>query len=285
MQKFVPESTQDTLMACFCLFVFGKETKQIKMQMRQNLMDRFSKLIQSEDCYSHPSVQAFVHRLHMIQPQQVPNSAEQFFLRDEKRMERECFTFLAYNRRYGYVGDKFTFCYLFAECFSVDVYLYQPEQVHISVMPFAKYSMHLYHQKNDHRFYLMFPEIDLRPCPFITPKGVQRNSLRRIRMPKYYLNKQPMIPPAVKEHTVHHVCVYEQKDMYIVKSSDWPTDQYAYIYSQYEPHGELELLSCVSKAGQTGAWFRLKSVPCAIYVAVGSNSEQAVRIESRFVTF
>lgn len=283
MQKFIPESKQDTLMACFCLFLFGKETNLQKRQMRKRLMDRFAKLIEREDCYTFASIQAFVNRLHSIHPNQIPRQAEQLFLRDQGRLVREGMTFLAQNRRNGFVGDKFTFCYLFAEVFSVDVHLYQPEEVALSVTPFAKYHMHLCHQK-DHRFHLLFQAQEMSACPFQVPRGVYK-SRPKIRMPKYFLNKKPMIPPAVKEYRVHHLCIYQSANLYTIESAEWPTDRYAYIYAQYEPHGKLDLLSCASKKGQTGAWFRLKSVPCAVYVVVGEEPEQSIHIESRFVVF
>lgn len=279
----LPESPRDTLMACFALFLTGKETRKERNLIRQRLMDHFQHIMRRDtEFFTHPAIRAFVNRLHAIHPLEVPVSAEVFYIQNETRLEREAITFLNQNRQEGFVGDKFTMCYLFAELFQVDVHLYQPEEVVLSVVPFVKYHIHIQHEH--HRFNLLLPRVPAKRSAYITPSGPRLGPFRT-QFPLYCLNGEiSFVPPAIEGYQVHSLIVYKgnSQNIYsvdLVNGKTW-TDilfdksSFGYVWLKTEPD-TLEILSCISTKQRIAPRFYLNNFPCTLYFVVESSIEDA----------
>lgn len=284
---FVPDSPEDTLMACFCLFLKGKETRPERKALRARLMDRLYATVQSDECFQYASVRAMVHRMHAIQPEQVPKSAEVFYIRDRQRFMREAVTFVTQNRREGFVGDMFTFGYLFAECFKVDVHLFCPDEITLSVVAFAKYHLHICYA--DGRFALLLPR--QKQAAFERPRGVIR-SPSRTSLPVFRVATidKSFAPPNILDYRVHHVCLYDVGYHKIEPiRSNWRQllreGEYAYVCGRILNAEQIRLISCVSRQGQCGPRFYVDVVPFELFVVIEKDKDEAlraIRIEQSF---
>jgi len=290
--NLIPDSPKDTLMACFSLFLTGKETRTERTKLRMRLMDHLYHLLfrdnqrLNEECFLHASVRAMVNRLHAIHPDQVPRSAEVFYIRDEERFKREALAFVMQNRREGFVGDMFTFSYLVAELFAVDVHLFHLEETTLSVVAFAKY--HVYVRYNDGKFNLMLPR--LQQAHFMRPMGITKMP-SRTSLPMFHLNdNKPFIPPNILDYRVHHLCLYDT-GLHAIEPirTSWPKmlrdHEYAYVVSKMVTTSALRVISCVSASGQCGPRFYVDVVPIQLYVIIEANMDEAlkaVRIERTY---
>jgi hypothetical protein len=233
-----------------------------------------------DECFCHASVRAMVNRLHAIHPEQVPKSAEVFYIRDEQRFAREAMTFIAQNRREGFVGDMFTFSYVFAELFGVDVHLYHPEETTLSIVAFAKY--HLYLRYHEGKFNLMLPQ--LQQVQYVRPTGLIRTS-SRASLPLFRLTslEKSFVPPNILDYRVHHLCIYDVglHCVELIRGTAWSSflsvNQYAYVVGKVLVSDSLQVLSCVSSRGQCGPRFYVDVVPFQLYVIVESSIEEALK--------
>ena len=280
---YFPESPYDTLIACFTLFLTGKETRGERTRLRKQMMDRLYRLIferenqLSDVCFTHASVRAFVNRIHAIKPNEIPKSAEVFYMRDETRFKHESITFITQNRREGYIGDMFVFCYLFAELFHVDVHLFHPEEVNLSVIPFAKY--HIYLRYNQGKFNLLLPHV--KTVHYNRPTGIIRQP-SRMRRPIYHLTTldKALIPPCLLHYRVHYLCIYET-GLHKIEAA-WENvlkyEEYAYVFGKIViGNVSPKILSCVSRKGQCGPHFYVDVIPFEIYLIVEKNLQEAER--------
>lgn len=276
---FVPESPEDTLMACFCLFLKGKETRPERKALRKRLMDRLQETVQSDECFLCASVRAMVNRMHAIQPDKVPRSAEVFYIRDRERFKQESATFITQNRREGFVGDMFTFCYLFAESFKVDVHLFCPEEITLSVVAFAKYHLHICYKEG--RFCLLLPR--LSQAQFERPRGMIR-SRSRTSLPVFRVSTidKSFVPPNILDYRVHHLCLYDPGYHKVEPiRKNWRQllreDEYAYVCGRLLNSEDFKIISCVSRYGQCGPRFYVDVVPFQLYVVIETDMEEAFK--------
>lgn len=274
-------------MACISLFLTGKETRAQRSQLRKQMMDYLYQLLfatpdrLSETCFTHASVRALVNRLHAIQPEEIPKSAEILYIRDEERMKRECMAFIMQNRREGYIGDMFTFFYLACELYKIDVHLhYHEEEVHLSVVAFAKYHLHI--QYNGERFNLLLPRLKL--AKYVRPTGIIRHP-SRTNLPRFKLTSlgKALVPPNILGYRVHYYCIYD-KGLHAIEVMDEITSDYAYVFGRVVTSDRVRCISCASRQGQCGPRFYVDVVPFEVYVVEEHSVEgalQAVKIEKR----
>ena len=284
----------DTLMSCFTLFLSGKETRAHRVKLRKRMMNHLHHLIfngdgLSETCFTHAPVRALINRLHAINPEEIPKSAEILYIRDEQRFRREANTFITQNRREGFIGDMFTFCYLFAEMFKVDVHLFRPEEVVLSAVAFAKYNIHIQYEES--RFSLIPIQSTVVLPSYEPPLGIVRQP-SRIIMGQYQIAtlKKSLEPPRILEYRVHYQCIYDVGLHFIepMHNKNWKSilksNEYAYIWGNAIDGGKLKILSCVSNKGHANPRFYVDSVPFEIYLIVEKcleDAERAIYIEQR----
>jgi len=277
-------SSYDTLMACFSLFLTGEETRSYRTKLRKEMMDCMQSIIftqpghLSETCFDNAAVRAFVNRIHSIQPNEIPKSAEVLYIRDEERFKQEATTFITQNRREGYVGDMFTFCYLFAEMYRVDVHLFHPEKVTLSAIPFAKYNIYIEYANG--RFNLLLPTTHKTPEYSLLPGIVTRQTRTRIAEFQIVTLKKSLVPPNILGYRVHYQCIYDTGQHLIEPvRKTWKeilkSKEYGYIWGKRLTDNEITLLSCVSQRGYSGPRFYIDTVPFEIYLVVEENIEDA----------
>lgn len=285
-KPLLPDTTTDTLMACMALFLTGKETRYERSVLRSRLMNHLREILRRDDYFMHPAVRALVRRLNAIHPETIPLSAELFHMQDQARLERETTTFLVQNHREGFVGDKFTFGYLFADLFRVDVHYHQPEEVCLSVYPFSKHHIHLTHE--NHRFGLIVPQRTIVRVSYRPPGGllIARSN---IQMPQFilYPDNRALVPPRERGYRVHSLHLDNNdtpKRLALMNGRRWEDsltkNARGYVWVQYEPDGELILVSSV--VHRTDPRFYLKRFPCTIYFVIATlieESREAILVE------
>lgn len=253
------------------------------------MMDHFYKLIfvnpntLTDSCFTHASVRAFVNRIHAINPDDIPKSAEVFYIRDEARFKQEAMAFIMQNRREGYIGDMFTFFYLFCEMFKVDVHLFygDREDVVLSVVAFAKY--HIYISYSGERFSLFLPRLKL--TQYMRPMGIIK-SPSRTSIPQFEITtlKKPMIPPNILGYRVHYLSIYETglHALEPLRGNTWKRllkcDEYLYVFGKIVSGNKLKCISCVSRdRGQCGPRFYVDNIPFEIYVIPERTIDEAAQ--------
>lgn len=280
-KPWYPESKYDTLMACFCAFLFGSESRKHRVELRRRLMNRLQEICKRDELFAHPAVQALVSRLHAISPHDTPRSAEVFYLSDETRLRRECTTFITRNRREGYVGDKYTFCYLFSDLYYTVVYM---DDLPLTTVPFANhYEIRLVHQDNT-RFHLLVPLVEANRPRFTAHRYHPMIPAPSLRRGEYTLvsgekgEEKPLVPPCIRGYRMHWTRVYKPSGLFQIKAAhSWPSSEvYAYVWSE-DDTGHMELLSCASARGKTGPRFLLGPQVVAIYLLEAESADSSFR--------
>lgn len=182
--ELCPESSFDTYMASVCLIMFGKETKAHRKSLRKRLLDRFKKCLFDEECFKFSCVKTFVARLNAIYGEAAfPKSAETCVQTKRDSLLREGTKFLEQSEsREGYIYDRFTYGYLVADVFNVNVVIHENQtMVHLSKNYLADdgplYDIHIRYDGT--RFKALVPKINRVPFNLINTK-MKNFELRRV---------------------------------------------------------------------------------------------------------
>lgn len=237
---FYPKMKKDTLMTCFALFLYNDETKRHKI--RSKLLERFEEMIDEDDCYRHAPVKALVLRLNAIDPKKYPKSAYDM---SAEELRNEGHKFIDQSRiRDGYIFDKITYAYLFADIYHINVtvvFYNNGEEQHIKMMK-AYYTLYL--GINDrHGFHLLIPESQVKKISFRPPRGILAPKMNFLIQNSYDLRKcennkscsvvAPIVPPSVRGYKVHMCSFFCEKDntMFVVfPRNGFKINEPTYIY-------------------------------------------------------
>jgi hypothetical protein len=278
---FKPKSTSDTLMACFCLYFYGREQHKDRMQMRRRLVNHFKNTIFYEETFDvRPDlgqiglVRAFVNRLHKMYPNEIHQSANVFTVENPKRFKKEAISFIQKHQTEGFIFDKVTFCYILADLFNVHVVIYQPEEIFVSSdrLKELEYTLYLRH---DRGFELLVPSKRYARHEYDPPVGLQtQKSMQSLSL--FELNGHPFFPPSIIGYRMH-TCEHRTEEEKIYRITGTWSDVTLYVFDE-----TFTLLTCVSKRGKADPHF-FGTGSNRIYVIFAKSLEdakQAVQIES-----
>jgi hypothetical protein len=273
-----PKTSLDTLMACFAIFVYNNESKSNRTKIRLALLDQFERLLKEEK-YSHfPPIKSLIMRLHHIDNKKYPKSSYDM---DKDLLHKECLHFLDQGRnREGYIFDKVTYCYLFAEMYKIDIIIIHPkEQVQTIHIRETYYTMYLFHDYD--KFYLLIPEKQVKKIPFQSPLGkIQYNTMfaqsiydLRLCQPGECKVIASFAPPVVDGFKVHQCKFYCKKDnnTYVV----FPKNNIRFMKPTYV-YLEEKLVGYADLDSKTNVYFQVeKKGDYSLYIVVAESMEEA----------
>jgi hypothetical protein len=279
-----PKSKQDTLMACFAIFVYNCESQ--KSKIKQRLLSNFESILGEQECYRNSAVKSLVLRLNSIDPRKYPKSAHDI---DYDQLKKEGVKFLQQARsREGYIFDKITYIYLFAELYNINVTVIHPkEEIQSIRIMKAYYTLFLFH--NFQQFYLLIPEKQVKKIPFEKPLGYYYKKRMQLSVQSVYElrkccseNKECNVvtyiaPPSVqgyKVHSCHFFCEEDNTLFVVFPRNDFKIREAIYIYLSSD-----ELVGYVDLDSKTNAYFYVKKKGNhSLYVVPAESQEEAKQI-------
>lgn len=268
-------SKTDTFMASICLLLYGTESLNKRKLLRNNLLSVFKKYLYEDDCYNYSCIRTFVKRLHYINSDKYPESAEQLYVQDKSLLIKEGEKFLQKSETVSYIFDRFTFAYLVAEYCNVNVHIFEPELISLYkdwLVIDGYYDIYIQYDVSNLCFKPLKPKILRIPfMPHLTLQKISNNSI-------YFLqNKHETIcrilAPQVRGYRVHSKTFTSKKGPYIV---DAMYDKPTFIYLKIEDEC-FKLISYGDKQTKSKPTFLVgqDDATCTIAVVVAQNEEEA----------
>jgi hypothetical protein len=248
--QIMPQTPNDTLMACFSLCFYSSESLTNRKRMRQLLLKRFKQIVfvgNSPVCgfnssprtceelnphsHLHPAIRAFIHRLHTQHPDSIPTkSAEKLLISASSLFAQECRSFLQKNEQVGFITDRHVFCYLIADVFRVKVNI---DDISLSIDDKDYYEIYLrYH---DHKFILLQPCVKLKRLNYQSTMKLEEGESRKSKIINGLYELKGigyLAPPKIKGYKVHsymfyvnacilHVLVSKREYIYVFDGEIW----------------------------------------------------------------
>jgi hypothetical protein len=179
-----PETSFDTYMASVCLILFGKETRAHRKNLRTRLLGWFKRCLFDEECFKFNCVKTFVARLNATHGEMLfPKSAETCFQTKREALLGEGSKFLEQSAtREGYIYDRFTYGYLVADVFNVNVVIHEERTIELSKNCLSEddplYEIHLSYDGT--RFKALVPKINRVPFSMAEAAKMKNFELRRV---------------------------------------------------------------------------------------------------------
>lgn len=231
--QIMPQTTTDTLMACFSLCFYSSESLTNRKRMRQLLLKRFRQIVFTNanelnpHLHLHPAIRAFVNRLQAQHPDVLTTkSAEKCLISFPTFLAQECRSFLQKNEQVGFITDRHVFCYLVADIFHVKVNI---DEVTLSIDDKDYYEIYL-HYTNEHRFILLQPCVKLKRLNYQSTMKLEEKETRKSKIINGLYELKGigyLAPPKIKGYKVHAYTFYVNTCiLHILKSKK----DYIYVF-------------------------------------------------------
>lgn len=262
-----PKSQNDTLMACFSIFVCNNESK--KGKIRTFLLDLFEQYLKKEkEFFQFAPVKSLVMRLHYTDENKYPRSSYDM---DNETLKKECERFIDQGRnREGYIFDKVTYCYLFAEMYGIDIEIMHPkEEIQcIHIKQDAYYTMYLFHDYS--KFYLLIPEKQVKKIPLMYSQSIYDLRLCQPGKCNVVASFAPPVVNGFKVHQCRFHCTKENS-MYVVfpaKNIRFTKPTYMYLGDKLVGYADID--------SKTNVYFHVEQKGDHIlYLVVAESMEDA----------